>query len=55
MTKYERYIGEFVMHCNILDREDGGMMTNIEIVPDTSAAGNGLGMSGMKRVQHRPR
>ncbi len=47
-TYYDRYIGEFVIHCHILDHEDGGMMQNIEIVPDLSAPGGGVGMAGMK-------
>ncbi|MEI9992858.1 MAG: multicopper oxidase domain-containing protein [Rhizomicrobium sp.] len=34
-TRYERYIGEFVLHCHILDHEDQGMMQNVEIVPPT--------------------
>lgn len=46
-THYDRYIGEFVIHCHILDHEDSGMMMNIEIVPDLSAPGGGLGMAGM--------
>lgn len=46
-TTYDRYIGEFVIHCHILDHEDSGMMLNIEIVPDLSAPGGGIGMSGM--------
>ena len=34
-TRYERYIGEFVLHCHILDHEDQGMMQNIRIaLPD---------------------
>jgi L-ascorbate oxidase len=34
-TRYERYIGEFVLHCHILDHEDQGMMQNIQIaLPD---------------------
>jgi FtsP/CotA-like multicopper oxidase with cupredoxin domain len=34
-TRYERYIGDFVLHCHILDHEDQGMMENIRIaVPD---------------------
>lgn len=34
-TRYQRYIGEFVLHCHILDHEDQGMMQNIEVVlPD---------------------
>jgi FtsP/CotA-like multicopper oxidase with cupredoxin domain len=47
-THYERYIGEFVIHCHILDHEDAGMMLNIQIVPDLNAPGGGLGMAGMK-------
>ncbi|QDX29420.1 multicopper oxidase family protein [Dickeya poaceiphila] len=31
-TRYQRYIGEFVLHCHILDHEDQGMMENVEIV-----------------------
>ncbi len=30
-TRYERYIGEFVLHCHILDHEDQGMMQNVAI------------------------
>ena len=34
-TRYERYIGDFVLHCHILDHEDQGMMQNVRIaVPD---------------------
>lgn len=34
-TRYQRYIGEFVLHCHILDHEDRGMMQNVRIdVPD---------------------
>jgi FtsP/CotA-like multicopper oxidase with cupredoxin domain len=32
-TRYERYIGTFVLHCHILDHEDQGMMETVEIVP----------------------
>jgi FtsP/CotA-like multicopper oxidase with cupredoxin domain len=31
-TRYERYNGEFVLHCHILDHEDQGMMQNVAIV-----------------------
>jgi FtsP/CotA-like multicopper oxidase with cupredoxin domain len=51
-THYERYIGEFVLHCHILDHEDGGMMQNISIVPDLTAPGGGIGMGRMKH-QHQ--
>jgi L-ascorbate oxidase len=33
-TAYVRYIGEYVMHCHILDHEDQGMMLNVEVVPE---------------------
>jgi len=34
-TRYERYIGEYVLHCHILDHEDQGMMANVKIgIPD---------------------
>lgn len=36
-TRYQRYIGDFVLHCQILDHEDQGMMQNIRIaLPDGS-------------------
>jgi len=34
-TRYKRYIGDFVLHCHILDHEDQGMMQNVRITyPD---------------------
>jgi FtsP/CotA-like multicopper oxidase with cupredoxin domain len=34
-TRYQRYIGEYVLHCHILDHEDQGMMQNVRIaIPD---------------------
>jgi FtsP/CotA-like multicopper oxidase with cupredoxin domain len=30
-TRYERYTGDFVLHCHILDHEDQGMMQNVRI------------------------
>ena len=47
-TYYDRYIGEFVIHCHILDHEDAGMMLNISIVPNLSLQGGGMDMSSMK-------
>jgi FtsP/CotA-like multicopper oxidase with cupredoxin domain len=46
-TYYDRYIGEFVIHCHILDHEDAGMMLNIQIVPDVTAPNGGIGMPDM--------
>ena len=44
-TRYERYIGDFVLHCHILDHEDQGMMQNIRIaLPD--------GQGGVTRSHH---
>lgn len=31
-SKYERYIGSFVLHCHILYHEDLGMMRNVRII-----------------------
>jgi len=31
-SRYQRYIGDFVLHCHILDHEDQGMMQNVRIV-----------------------
>jgi FtsP/CotA-like multicopper oxidase with cupredoxin domain len=47
-THYDRYIGEFVIHCHILDHEDAGMMLNIQIVPNLAAPDHGLGMGNME-------
>jgi L-ascorbate oxidase len=42
-TRYERYIGEFVLHCHILDHEDQGMMQNVRIdIPDGQGGTAGL-------------
>lgn len=39
-TRYERYIGEYVLHCHILDHEDRGMMQNVRmLVPDGKGGG----------------
>lgn len=36
-TQYQRYIGDFVLHCHILDHEDQGMMQNVRIsLPNAS-------------------
>jgi FtsP/CotA-like multicopper oxidase with cupredoxin domain len=44
-TRYQRYIGDFVLHCHILDHEDQGMMENLRI-----AVGNGHG--GVSMAHH---
>jgi L-ascorbate oxidase len=34
-TRYQRYIGDFVLHCHILDHEDQGMMQLVRVaLPD---------------------
>lgn len=39
-TRYQRYIGEYVLHCHILDHEDQGMMQNVRVVlPDGKGGG----------------
>ncbi|HEY0027262.1 MAG TPA: multicopper oxidase family protein [Allosphingosinicella sp.] len=46
-TRYERYIGEFVLHCHILDHEDQGMMQNVAIVlPGNGPAAVNAGSGG---------
>jgi len=35
-TRYERFIGDFVMHCHITPHGDQGMMQNLRIVPPSS-------------------
>jgi len=52
-SAYDRYIGEFVMHCHILDHEDSGMMANVLIAPNVAAPGGGLGMQGMSSKSPR--
>jgi hypothetical protein len=38
------------IHCRILDHEDSGMMLNMNLSPDLTAPGGGLGMSGIKHT-----
>ncbi|MFB8830262.1 multicopper oxidase family protein [Azotobacter sp. CWF10] len=39
-SRYRRYIGDFVLHCHILDHEDEGMMQNVRIaLPGTANSG----------------
>jgi FtsP/CotA-like multicopper oxidase with cupredoxin domain len=38
-TRYRRYIGDFVLHCHILDHEDKGMMQNVRITLPDGAGG----------------
>jgi FtsP/CotA-like multicopper oxidase with cupredoxin domain len=43
-TRYERYIGDFVLHCHILDHEDQGMMQNVRITyPDEKGGAMSVG------------
>jgi len=42
-TRYQRYIGDFVLHCHILDHEDQGMMQNIRIAIPDGAGGVAAG------------
>jgi FtsP/CotA-like multicopper oxidase with cupredoxin domain len=53
-TRYDRYIGEYVLHCHILDHEDAGMMLNVAIVPDINQPGGGLGMKMRHRAPATP-
>ncbi|PSJ42981.1 multicopper oxidase family protein [Allosphingosinicella deserti] len=54
-TRYQRYIGEFVLHCHILDHEDQGMMQNVAIVlpaGEVGAPGNQLQDQGPSNGHH---
>ncbi len=43
-TRYQRYIGEYVLHCHILDHEDQGMMQNVRVLlPDGEGGSVGNG------------
>lgn len=42
-TRYQRYIGEYVLHCHILDHEDQGMMQNFKVVLPDGAGGMSYG------------
>ncbi|RNF82270.1 multicopper oxidase family protein [Montanilutibacter psychrotolerans] len=43
-TRYQRYIGEYVLHCHILEHEDQGMMQNVRVVlPDGMGGAVGEG------------
>lgn len=42
-TRYQRYIGDFVLHCHILDHEDQGMMQLIRVALPDGAGGTSQG------------
>ena len=53
-THYQRYIGDFVLHCHILDHEDQGMMQHIRIALPDGMGGIADGAHGGtgKHVKH---
>ncbi|MER9331163.1 multicopper oxidase domain-containing protein [Mesorhizobium sp. M0488] len=55
-TRYERYIGEYVLHCHILDHEDQGMMQNVAVVLPAEVGdavqGDAMQMHGMPMGGH---
>jgi len=52
-TAYTRYIGEYVLHCHILDHEDQGMMLNVQVVPEgDSEAQLAAVAAGANRTRH---
>ncbi|HWO22700.1 MAG TPA: multicopper oxidase domain-containing protein [Kofleriaceae bacterium] len=42
-TRYERYIGDYVLHCHILDHEDQGMMQIVRVALPDGAGGTAAG------------
>jgi FtsP/CotA-like multicopper oxidase with cupredoxin domain len=53
-TRYQRYIGEFVIHCHILDHEDQGMMQNVAVVlgQGDTATEAAVGAHPMEHMKH---
>jgi L-ascorbate oxidase len=45
-TRYQRYIGEYVLHCHILEHEDQGMMQNVKVVLPDGKGGGAMGGHG---------
>jgi FtsP/CotA-like multicopper oxidase with cupredoxin domain len=45
-TRYQRYIGEYVLHCHILEHEDQGMMQNVKVVLPDGKGGGDMGGHG---------
>ena len=39
-TQYRRYVGDFVLHCHILDHEDRGMMQRVRILLPNGQGGH---------------
>ncbi|MFZ6770934.1 multicopper oxidase family protein [Undibacterium sp. Di26W] len=50
-TRYQRYIGEYVLHCHILEHEDQGMMQNVKVVVPNGKGGASAGAHGAHGVQ----
>jgi FtsP/CotA-like multicopper oxidase with cupredoxin domain len=42
-TRYQRYIGDYVLHCHILDHEDQGMMQIVRVALPDGAGGTSQG------------
>ncbi|WCM90284.1 multicopper oxidase family protein [Acidovorax sp. NCPPB 3576] len=42
-TRYQRYIGDYVLHCHILDHEDQGMMQIVRVAVPDGAGGASKG------------
>lgn len=51
-TRYERFTGDFVQHCHILDHEDQGMMELVRIVARRPLPGGGSSPSLAKAVRN---
>lgn len=45
-TRYERYIGEYVLHCHILDHEDSGMMQRVNVYLEGDSADPAMAANG---------
>jgi hypothetical protein len=48
-----RYVGEFVLHCHILDHEDQGMMQNVAVVlPDGNVGAPPAALQQLQGAAH---
>jgi FtsP/CotA-like multicopper oxidase with cupredoxin domain len=51
-TRYDRYLGKFVLHCHILDHEDQGMMQLVEVVLPSEMSSAPVNNSSPLAVHH---
>ena len=48
-TKFNDYLGLYVLHCHRLNHEDNGLMMLVNVIPAVSASGGGSGLARAPR------